>query len=167
MGAGELTAPRRRVSLNLLLGLHAFEVGDQIGDSLLNLPFMSLADAGEQSSPNGHLLAAVGRIHGLPLEHCGNVSRGILSAIIFRHLSQIGGRGLHCRRCRTVAFGIFRVANGAIAVIHRFARIRRSTGDGHMFDRRLIVGGRLLRYGKRRDDDQNCRQADEFFLLGC
>jgi hypothetical protein len=32
---------------NLLLGLHAFDVRDQICDSLLNLPFTSLADAGE------------------------------------------------------------------------------------------------------------------------
>src|SRR5947209_2032438 len=123
---------------------------------------MSLADAGEQSSPNWHILATVRRTHRLSLEHCGNMSRGIFSAVIFSQLSQIGGRGLHGRSGRAVAFAIFRVANGAIAVVHLSPRIRWSTSNGYMFDSRLTVAGSLLRHRKCRDDDQNRGQADEF-----
>src|SRR5271169_2830862 len=67
-----------------LLRLQSLDISDQVGDSLLNLTFMPLTDAGEQRTPHRHILAAVGRCHGLSLDHSRNVRRRILSPGLLR-----------------------------------------------------------------------------------
>src|SRR4051794_33238089 len=59
----------KRRGLEASFRLHAFHIRHQVGDSLLYLSFVALANAGEQRSPDRHVLAAVGRRKGLSLEH--------------------------------------------------------------------------------------------------
>src|SRR5215472_2622118 len=53
--------PSESNPLKLLLRLHGLNIVHQIRNSLLNLGFVALVDAGEQRSPNRHVLAPVGR----------------------------------------------------------------------------------------------------------
>jgi hypothetical protein len=61
---GEERKPKTR--RRSLLRLQRSDVVDHVGNPLLHLAFMSLADAGKQRAPDRHVLAAVSGGSGLP-----------------------------------------------------------------------------------------------------
>src|SRR5271165_199249 len=71
-----------RAAWSALLRLQSLDVFHQVGGSLLHLGFVPLADAREQRSPDGHVLAAVRWHRALPADDRGHVGRRIFAATL-------------------------------------------------------------------------------------
>lgn len=64
-----------------LFCLLVLDVRDQVCDALLYRPFMPLAEAGEQRSPDWHVLAAMRRSHRLAAKHGGYMRGRVFPAV--------------------------------------------------------------------------------------
>lgn len=136
--------PSESNPLKLLLRLHGLNIVHQIRNSLLNLGFVALVDAGEQRSPNRHVLAPVGRRGGLPADHGSNVGCGIFPRAFLCKSRQISRISLHGGGRRAVAFAIESMTHGTITLVHLLARCGRGFGDRNMlYGRSAWSRGRL------------------------
>src|SRR5690348_17121743 len=67
----------------LLFLLQGLDIGVDVGDALLHLGFMTLAQVAEQRTPNRHVLAAVRGQFRIAAKDAGNMQGGILAAVLF------------------------------------------------------------------------------------